>query len=800
MLIHYLKITFRVIWKYKTQSFTGIFGLAFGLAYFVPSLYWIRYETSYDNFYPDAANIYRIYSVEKQSGKVNELVPGILGRKIHEQLPAVKASTSFYSEINNCRTVDISHIQLRTLNVDSTFFGVFKQEFVCGNALQPLQTMFDIVLTETMAIRIFGDVEKAIGQQLQSTFYFFNPPYMVTSVVKDPPLNSNLPFDALLYHDLLAGVADSPEEFQWLDFSTQTYVKLHPNTDVEELSEKLHDFAVKSNPKAKFEVQMMHVSGVRHRLNSGTSFTMNFMRLFFAAGMLLILSALFNFLNFHLDMFRQRSQELRHRSVHGAKSRQLILQMMFELFCSYIIVLALACIFLIITRLWFFELLGISIELLPLIYIFIFCGAGVMLLILLIGLIASWRISRLVVPHLSKRKTAGGQPVLRRMAVTLQLAVSVVFIIAASVVMMQLRFVNSKDLGFDHKGTIQLHGLPPYIQGRIRTALIHELEAIPQIRKITTSNFMPQHNANTLEMITVIEWPSKIPYEKPAFNVIPTDSRFAETLGLKMQMGEWWGENGGVHKIVLNEEAVRIMGLSEPVGTIIRMAITNNEIDEDIEEYEIVGVVKDFHTQSLRNFIQPTIFRPSLSVNSGQVVADNILYVHVETSQEQEAKQRITTILPNVDPMMEDVNLTSLGELYSNFNQSEQAGLQLFSILAILCMLISLFGIYAVATASTQRRRKEIAIRKIVGAKVKDIIHMFFREYTLQVIIAGVVALPLAYIAMSRWLQGYAYRTNIPWWLLAGVILGVAAIVLLTVLGQVLKVTNSNPGEVVKNE
>ena len=124
----------------------------------------------------------------------------------------------------------------------------------------------------------------------------------------------------------------------------------------------------------------------------------------------------------------------------------------------------------------------------------------------------------------------------------------------------------------------------------------------------------------------------------------------------------------------------------------------------------------------------------------------------------------------------------------------------LFSILATVCLLISLFGIYAVATASTQRRRKEIAIRKVFGAQVGDIIRMFFREYTLQVIMACVVALPLAYYAMHRWLEGYAYRTNIPWWLLAGVITVIATVVLLTVLGQVLKAANSNPAEVVKSE
>ena len=207
----------------------------------------------------------------------------------------------------------------------------------------------------------------------------------------------------------------------------------------------------------------------------------------------------------------------------------------------------------------------------------------------------------------------------------------------------------------------------------------------------------------------------------------------------------------------------------------------------------MAGVVNDFHTLSLRNRIQPTIFLPSSQ-------ASNILYIRVVPGQVQEAIQRITAILPNIDATLADARLTPVDELYDHLNWSEQVGLKLFSLLATVCMLISLFGIYAVVIAATSRRRKEIAIRKVVGAEAGNIIRMFFREYTLQVITAGVVAVPLAYLIMSRWLQGYAYRVNIPWWLLGGVIVGVVIAILLTVFMQVLNAASSNPAEVVKNE
>lgn len=168
--------------------------------------------------------------------------------------------------------------------------------------------------------------------------------------------------------------------------------------------------------------------------------------------------------------------------------------------------------------------------------------------------------------------------------------------------------------------------------------------------------------------------------------------------------------------------------------------------------------------------------------------------------QELAVVRQITTILPNIDTSLAEVRLTPMGELYDRLNRSEQVGLKLFSILAIVCLLISLFGIYAVASSSSRRRRREIAVRKVVGAVVGDIILMFFREYTMHVILAGAMALPIAYLIMDNWLQGYAYRTTIPWWLLLGVVIGVIVVVLLTIFGQILKAANSNPAEVVKSE
>lgn len=790
MIIHYSKIAFRNIWKYKTQSLIGIFGLAFGLACWVPALYWFRYETSYDCFYPDADHIYRIYTFDKQAGKTNDQVSGILDRKLHNQFPAMQTSTVFFVEHIDYKTDNTPYIRLQTLFTDSAFLDVFPQKVISGDAWQPLQVSNNIVLTEKIAVLLFGNADKAIGQSIKSIgLTQYDPPYTVTAVVKDPPRDTNLPFDAILSHEQIKmhkNFVDESGQAIWNFASLQMYAKLPPHTDPDYLAEQLEEYPARSLAKPTIEIRMLPVSDVRYQLNADAPFTLNFIRLFVVVGLLLLFSALFNFLNLHLGLLRQRMRELHLRAVNGASNNQLIRQMLFELACAVFLVLLPSCCFVCIARPVFSELLGISMEMSRVISLFALCGIGIMIIILLVGFILFWRLIRLATGPQTERKATG--PIgLQRMAVTIQLAVSILFIIAAGVVMLQMRFVNQKDLGFDRNEIVHLSGIQLFIDEEVRVALLKELASIPQIEKITDTYFTPKHSATPSDIKTEVEWPGKPVSEKPAFCAVPTDDQFTETFHIHMLEGTWLGK-GGEQKIVLNEEAVRVMGLTEPVGTMIRLNFL-----EDKPECRVVGVVKDFHLFSFRSRILPTIFFASK-------YPTNSLYVRTIPGQQQEAIRRMNAMLPKIDVSFVNVHPIPLSEMYDRLNYSEQAGLKMFSVLAAVCLLISLFGMYAVATAATRRRRKEIAIRKVMGAEVNSILRMFFREYALLVLTAGALALPLAYLAMNNWLQGYAYRTNIPCWLLAGVLTGVVAVVLLTVLGQVWRAATGNPAKVVKSE
>lgn len=790
LLRQYLKTGFRVFLKYKIQLSIAILGLAFSLVCFIPTVYWLHYETTYDRFYSDAKEIYRIYAVEKGSGKVNEQVPGLLGNELLKYFPILEATAGFVTEQLDYQTEENDYIQLKTLCVDSAFLNVFQQPCVYGDMKQALQMAGNIVLTETVASRLFGTAEKAIGQKLEHSLSRIFGPCTVTAVVQDSPANTNLPFDAIFNFPALqdASMIMSTSE-QWQYYNNNLYVKFYPQANSKGFEQQLRNFTSRTNKNTDIELRMLPISDVRHKLNSDQLFTLNFIRLLVISSILLMLSALFNFLNLYLGLFRQRINEFRQRMIHGATSRQIITQMMFELTCVVLSALLIGTFFIFLTRPVASNLLGIVMPTPQLIYFSLLSGLGIMLFVLLFSLIPCWRMNQLITRNMTERK-ASNQPMLQRIAISFQLAVSIVFIIAASVTMMQMRFINQKDLGFDRGGIIQLYSENMKLDEH-KATIKQRLEAIPQIMNISATDYSPDKNAT---VTTEVEWPGKQLHKKPVFQWLFADANFAKTFRLKLIAGRWWeeGQNEN-HKVVLNEEAVKVMGLSEPIGSIIRMnpfLITNDGV-APMEEYEVIGVVNDFHSHSLRSRIHPTIIRTGL---------ENIWYIRVVPGQEQEVMQRISSILTDIDIRLTDTRLTLLDEVYDRLDYSEQIGLKLFFILAIVCLSISLFGIYAIARSTTQKRRKEIAIRKIFGADIQNVVRMFVCEYSLLVVFAAAVALPIAHYVMYRWLHGYAYHTNIPWWLPVMVFTGSITLVLFTVLGQVLKAAGSNPAKVIKSE
>lgn len=787
LLIHYLLIALKNVWKYRVSAAISILGLAFALVCLVPILYWMDHELSYDSAYPGSKFIYRVYSAEKSTGKINTGASKAIQASVCQENPAIEASTLLFITPENCRTDRIPYVQVNMLYTDSTFLNVFPQEIICGDRI-PLRAINNIVLTESMATHLFGEPTEAIGKHLQTLMAPKWAPYVVTAVVKDPGKHTNLPFDAIIHHDMIDGLNRGSAEMQWQYFMTDCYVRLHPDTDPEAFADRIRDLPERVGVNKDLELRAMPIQDIRHHLKGDAPFTLDFIGLFVASGILLLLAALFNFLNSYMDLFRQRAREWRLRLVNGATRGQLITQVAVELACAVVAALLVALVFIVQMRPLFAGWLDIDMDYVRILTFFAWMGLLALALILLIGLPLFAHINRQMTSTLAEN-TSARSPLSRRMAVALQLMVSIIFIVAATVVMLQLRYLGNKDVGFDREDLLLVDGFVD-VRGNVESALIQELQRNPSIVGLTDTDFKPQHEMNAVAIIKNVEWEGKPQGEEIPIYFHASDYRFGDTFGLRYLSGGWWLE-GEQQRIVINESMARLMDMENPVGQVIRMPDLRDY--SQMAEYVIAGVVNDIHTLSFRHPIHPTAF-----IDAGGFV--NKLYVRTAPGQSEVVADQIRTLLPKISPTLADAQVTPVGALYDALNQSETIGLRIFSFLALACLLIALFGIYAAANAATKRRRREIAIRKVVGAGTGSILLLFIREYARLIAIASLIAFPIAYLIMVDWLSGYAYRIGIAIWWLVAILAGIAALVLLTIWRQVVKAANENPAEVIKCE
>ena len=387
-----------------------------------------------------------------------------------------------------------------------------------------------------------------------------------------------------------------------------------------------------------------------------------------------------------------------------------------------------------------------------------------------------------------------------RTTLLLQLIISSFAIMSAFVTWKQVDFMNHVDWGFDTENLLQIE-----MKVRDREPLMEEIEKLPSVKEVIhTAFFTVSQNSDKLgpSGVTGVGWDKKPIDFNPLFQTFVVDGNFIEKMKLEIVVGrgiidEDFTRGNQANKVVINKSAQRIMEMDDPLGQSITVPANWFSADgRGTDNFEIVGVVEDFHTVGLHSEIPPLIIKVMKDSGGGY-----FNYVRVMPGMEEEAIEAITDLIPKFRPDGENETLVvSMSQLLSDLSKNEQNQLRLFATLASLCILITVFGIYSVSQRETRRRRKEIAIRKTAGAKSKEIMNMFFREYLTLTLIAVVIALPLSWLFMEQWLQNFAYRITISWWMFVVVLFIVASIVILAIVTQVTRAANQNPAEVVKSE
>ena len=779
MITHDLKVAFRNLFKYKTQTIISLLGLAVGFTCFALSAIWIHYEMTYDTFHEDAGRIHIIRQKDKMSMRNDGWTygsPYVLAQYLKDNFAEVKTACSIqggYGEQDFFYN-DQSY-KMQELSLDSMAFSVFDIRILEGsNEFLTLRSN-KVAITRRAAQRIFGH-ESPLGKEI---YYNKERSLTICAVVSEWPEHSNYAYDII--------TRVYPND-KWGSRGWHTLVRLYDNASSEDFTKKMEEMVITvpeyNNWKLSgwSSVPLPHL----HYDHPITNMEVKFQHvvLFSIASALVILCCLLNYIGLFVTQIRNRSKEFALRMVNGASSFRLFQMLMTE----YALLLSVA---------WFFSMMFIELLLpylrevseikLSQLEVYQQATLCTVTMILLSALMASIPIlyyrKRSTQSILSAQKGGREKNLFRHATLLFQLVISIGFIFCTSVIMKQLHFLNHSDVGMERKNraALTIHNYDD------NQAVLEHIKQVPEVEEaLAVSN--PLIPSQGMMSRGYTDWDDKPEgAEDVKIEIILESADYMQFYGLTLLEGEMLQPSSPETDIVLNEAAVKALGWHQAVG---------KELYGHGTKHRVVGVVKNWHCTSPTMPIRPASFH--LSSEFGFYGGTSILIKFKEETWEA-CKEKVEAIVKELDPNAR-MELTNTEEEYNKFLTSENALLRMLTILSLVCILISVFGIYSQIVLTCEQRRKEIAIRKVNGANVKDILSMFAKEYAALLAIASVIAFSIGYAIMKHWLESYTLQTPVSWWIFASIFVGIALVVAISIGYRVWKAANENPAEVVKSE
>ncbi len=812
MITHYVKIAVRNLLKYKTQTIISLIGLAIGLTFFVFGLHWYRFETTFDSFYPLAK---RTYQVSIESDETNSgWSPAILRAYFKQECPEVEMSCMGY--VNNA--IDYVgeeglHLKLpRFLSADSSFIKMFPQQILYGTTIKHEH---EVIISESLARKHWKHPQDAVGCSIkqQSAYKQIHlqggNTMHIVGVMADMPHNSNFTYDGYIqetYDD-----ENIYEAKNWQYATGFMHITLREGVEPNEVLNKLHTFLRDNQISETFRFKLTVLADKHFAFASKESFSYSAIALFSIASLLLLCCVMFNYLNLSLNRYFGRVREMKLRKVVGASHWKLQLQLMVEVLigCLFAFLLSGSLLELFIPV--FKELFLIPMESNRQIWseYLLVMGCALLFIELMATLLMGHFIRTATRQTLTVKPITARYAVVRRGSMAIQLVICLLFISMSVVFFRQLHFMRNTDYGFDTEHIIEMQ-LNPFEENY--KAIMNELNKLPMVEYQT--GIGQQMIGSNMRTINGIEWDGQSEEQKNTTMLQLDITQYAnEVFNFRLVDGamfpeeEWTvnehtprGENGMViyNKVILNEKAARMLPTKNPIGTTIRIpahTLLVGELKTTYNSYEVIGVVKDCHFQGMKQESYPMIMMQS-------VFNTLVKYWRIVPGMEQEALKAFNEVTAKFGWEYQGNNTAPvlLGNKVKEINKSETAIYRLFVWLSVVCMLISLFGIYSISYTTLEQRRKEIAIRKVMGAKMVEVMNLFFREYIVLLLLAALVAFPVAYWGVSQWLQGYAYHIEVGLLMFVVLLLVILALILLTVVQQVYKAARQNPAEVVKSE
>ncbi len=797
MIRNYIKTAFRSLLKNKGFTALNVFGLALGLATCLLIVFYVFDELSFDSYNKKADRIYRINEEIKFGGNENSYAvsPAPAAAALKNDFPEIEQVARFRNQGGNLVKKGNQNIKEDLMiYADHSILDIFTLPMIYGNPGTALTEPNTIVITERIANKYFNRTN-VVGQVL--TFNNTDP-YKITGVIKDIPLQSHFHFDFFI---AMAGLQESRDN-AWFSSNFNTYILLKPGADVKKLSARLPEFMHKNaGPQLEsilhltfekfeqngdyFRLNLIPLKKIHLESNSVGELAANgniqYVYIFSAIAIFILLIACVNFMNLSTARSSNRAREVGVRKVLGSPRKYLIAQFLTE---SIMVTFAAAVIavFVALALLPLFNQMAAK-ELTVTSHLVIRLVPVLLAIVLIIGFLAgsypALFLSGFQPINVLKGKLASGFKggKLRSFLVVSQFAISIFLIIGTLVIYNQLKYIQSKDLGYNRTHVLIVWG--PF--GESARAIKDEVKHIAGVQNATLTMCLPTVNyGNSTSFFKDPMVDQKKALLTQQWTV---DADYINTLGINMLSGRNFSKDILMDStaIIINESAAKLLNFTDPINQFLYSPADN--MATKMNKYHIIGVMKDFNFKSLRENVTPLLLTLgedrgalSMKINSSNIP---LLLDQVKDKFKQLASDQ-------------QFRYSFMDEDFDSIYRAEERMGTIFITFTSLAILIACLGLFGLAAYAAEQRTKEIGIRKVLGANVITIVGMLSADFIKLVIISIVIASPLAWFAMQKWLQGFAYRQDIQWWVFAVAGLGAILIAFITISFQSIRAALAN--------
>jgi len=797
MIRNYIKIALRNISRQKSYAFINIFGLAIGFTCALLIFSWVYDELTYDRFHENLDRIYRVEQDQFYSGRAFHVTvtPYPSGEGWEKEIPEIAESVRL-AWVGNLlfKKGEQAFFEDNIRAADSSLFDVFTFPLKYGNPQTALTKPYSMVLSHEVANKYFGD-DNPLGKTLRVDNQY---EFTITGVLEEIPNNSSLNFRVLVPFDFLKTTGDYSES--WGNNSIQTAVMLKENAQPGPVDQKLTE-VVKSHVVGEdddpdeYRTRFMLAPFKKIHLHSYFGFghppgQIQNVYIFSVIGIFILIIAAINYMNLATARASKRAREIGLRKVTGAYRRHLIGQFFGESIITVIIAAFLSLIMVGLLMDQFNTLAGkeISINFLktP-----VFLG-GLVGITLFTGILAgsypAMYLSRFSPVAVMKGEFGiSSKAWLRKTLVVVQFTLSVFLVVGTLLVYKQLNYMQQRKLGYDKE-----HVLYTRLHGDIRNSyeVIREAFAgAPEVQHVTAASHLPSNIGSSSGSV---DWDGKDPEQTVLVSQSIVDFDYIETLNIPIARGRSFSRDYSTDRatdstgaFIINEEMARIMEKDNPIGE--RFAFMG------MEQGQIIGVMKNFHFHSMRNAIEPL----AIAVAYPQFL--NYMMVRLRPGNVKNSVDKLKAIWQKVMPQY-PFEYHFLDEQYDDMYRAETRMGALLKYFAIMAVLIACLGLFGLAAFMAENRTKEIGIRKALGSTSQQIVVLLSREFSRLVAIATIIAIPASWLYLDHWLQDYAYKTSLSWWIFALAAVLAFVIALLTVSYQAIKAARANPSNSLRYE